>query len=166
MIDYSTLNHTIFCISYQVLSQLLFVVLSRDASKEKKMKAGLIPFWGTISCQKREHSSPASRRNGTALLVVGIRSHQARAVTRKIFRGGGVDMNIRYRYSKIFKVNFYKVVYTILTFFGINITLLVNFFLCHCYRCLAGHKGFGKVAQNRGCGDGTPSRQQIFTVFT
>ena len=37
-------------------------------------------------------------------------------------------MNIHYRYSKIIKVNFYEVVYAILTLSGINITMLVNFF--------------------------------------
>ena len=52
-----------------------------------------------------------------------------RVVFRKIFRGG-VDMNIHHQYSKIFKVNFYEVVYAILTLFGINSrpTLLVKFF--------------------------------------
>ena len=37
-------------------------------------------------------------------------------------------MNIHYRYSKIFKVNFYEVVYAILTLFGINIAMFVKFF--------------------------------------
>ena len=37
-------------------------------------------------------------------------------------------MNIYYRYSKIFKVNFYEVLYAILTLCGINITMLVKFF--------------------------------------
>ena len=30
-------------------------------------------------------------------------------------------MNIHYRYSKIFKINFYEVVYALLTLSGINI---------------------------------------------
>ena len=51
------------------------------------------------------------------------------AVSRKIFRGGGVDMNIHYRYSIIFEVNFYEViVYAILTLSGINIAMLVIVF--------------------------------------
>ena len=37
-------------------------------------------------------------------------------------------MNIHYRYSKIFKVNFYEVVKAILTLSGMNIIMLVNFF--------------------------------------
>ena len=37
-------------------------------------------------------------------------------------------MNIHYRYSKICRVNFYKVVYAILTLFVINIAMLVNVF--------------------------------------
>ena len=36
-------------------------------------------------------------------------------------------MNIYYRYSKIFIVNFYKVVYAILMLSGMNITMLVQF---------------------------------------
>ena len=80
-------------------------------------------------------------------------------------------MNIHY--TKIFKVNFYEVVHAILTLSVINITTLVNFFLCYCYRCLKAHQGFGKVAQNQGCGGGVPSRQQLLryslkknTLFT
>ena len=37
-------------------------------------------------------------------------------------------MNIHYRCSKIFTVNFYEVVYTILTLSGIDITVVVMFF--------------------------------------
>ena len=37
-------------------------------------------------------------------------------------------MNIHYRYSKTLNVNFYQVVYAILTLSGINIIMLVNFF--------------------------------------
>ena len=38
-------------------------------------------------------------------------------------------MNIHYRYGKIFKVNFYEVVYAVLTLSGINITIcLLNVF--------------------------------------
>ena len=50
-----------------------------------------------------------------------------RAVFRKIFWEGG-GMNIHYRYRKIFKVNFCKVVYAVLTVSGINITMLIKFF--------------------------------------
>ena len=41
---------------------------------------------------------------------------------------GGGDMNIHCRYSKIFKANFYEVVYAMLRLSGINITMLVKFF--------------------------------------
>ena len=37
-------------------------------------------------------------------------------------------MNIYYLHSKIFKVNFYEVVFAMLTLSGINITMLVKFF--------------------------------------
>ena len=37
-------------------------------------------------------------------------------------------MNIHCRYSKIYKVNIYEVVYAILMLSGINITMLVQFF--------------------------------------
>ena len=37
-------------------------------------------------------------------------------------------MNIPYQYSKIFKVNFYEVVYAIFTLCGIDITKLGEFF--------------------------------------
>ena len=58
----------------------------------------------------------------------------------KYFARWEVDVNIYYRYRKLFKVNFYVVVHAILTLFGINIAMLVKcFFLCHCYRCLVVH---------------------------
>ena len=43
------------------------------------------------------------------------------------FRGEGFDINIHYRYSKVFKVIFYEVVYAILTLSGFNIAMLVKF---------------------------------------
>ena len=58
-----------------------------------------------------------------------ITSCSTRAVSTKIFRGrGGFDINIHFRYTKIFEVNFFEVVYITLTLFGINITMLVKFF--------------------------------------
>ena len=72
-------------------------------------------------------------------------------MSRKIFRGGGVDMNIHYRYSKIFKANFYEVVCAVLTLSSINITMLVKFFFVtgHCYRCLVAQQQFGEKPQLR-----------------
>ena len=37
-------------------------------------------------------------------------------------------MNIHYRYSKIFKANFYEVVFATIRLSGINIRMLVNVF--------------------------------------
>ena len=71
--------------------------------------------------------------------------HTPRTISRKIFRGRGVDMNIHYRYSKFFKVNFYKVVYAVLTLSGINITMLVKLFFFVTVTVVL-------VVQNRGSG--------------
>ena len=54
-------------------------------------------------------------------------SHSPGPYPEKYF-GGGFDMNIHYRYSKIFNVNFYQVVHATLTLSGKNITMHVNFF--------------------------------------
>ena len=82
--------------------------------------------------------------------------------------GVGVNMNIYYGNGnpKFFKVNFFEVVYATLTLSGINITILVNFFLCPCYRCLVERQEFGKMVQNRGSGGKVLRRQHIFTFFT
>ena len=60
-------------------------------------------------------------------------------------------MNIHYRYSKVFKVNCYEVVYAVLTLSGINVTVLVKFFLSLLSLFMA-HQRLGKVMQNRGSG--------------
>ena len=48
-------------------------------------------------------------------------------MTAKYFEGG-FNMNIYYRCSKIFKVNFDEVVFAVLTLSDINITMLVKIF--------------------------------------
>ena len=74
-------------------------------------------------------------------------------------------MNIHFRCSKSFIVNFYEVVYAILTLSDINITMLVNFFSLSLLPLFNGASRFGQSGAKQGVWGRSPQPPTDFYDF-
>ena len=74
-------------------------------------------------------------------------------------------MKIHYRYSKIFTVIFYKVVYAILALSGINITMFVKFFSLSLLPLFNGASSIWQSGAKPGVWGPSPQPSTAFTVF-